>query len=476
MNPSVLINGVEFVPSDMPTHSRIGVAITTRNRPEVLATTLEHVQRFTPGATVIVVDDASTQPGLGITYRFAERVGVAAAKNKCIELLIDAGCTELFLLDDDCYPVKEGWTDLYIDNPEPHLCYLFKTLDANGKPVGTPETVYEDGQTRAFNHPMGCLIYLNRSVIERCGGMRTIFGVWGHEHVEYSLRINNTGLTTNAFQDTAGSAEFIYSMDEHWHKHPEFKRSVNDRERQAQIERNDYLLAELRETTHGFVPYRQLGNEVITTMLTKVVDPQRRNAPKLVTPDFVAWKNSIKGATPVLLHDELLENMGTNVAYVMVESGLNPYLQRWIASYRYLRDHESHWVWMTDGTDVEMLREPWGLMREGALYVGHEPTVLDIPWMRQNHPPYQQWIAENGGAQLLNAGVVGGDHATLLDFTADMVREIFRVGPSKVKGDMAAFNYVAQSPKWRNRIVWGSQWLTTFKANERNDWSVWKHK
>ncbi|DAZ90332.1 TPA_asm: glycosyltransferase [Mycobacterium phage prophiFSQJ01-1] len=470
----MLIDGVEFIPSYRSERPRVGVAITTRNRPDVLKTTLEHIRQFTPDALVVVVDDASTPPAPEATYRFSERAGVAAAKNKCIELLMDAGCTELFLLDDDCYPITQGWVDQYIDHPEPHLCYLFKTLDANGKPVGTPATIYEDSRTKAFDHPMGCLLYMNRSVIERCGGMRTVFGVWGHEHVEYSIRINNSGLTTNAFQDVAWSYQYIYSIDEHWYKHPEFKRSVSDRERSAQIARNDEILDGMRESTVGFVPYRQLGNEVITTMLTRVVDPQRKNAAKLTTNDFAAWRKSIKGAKSVILTDAPCESDGGEFA--SVEHGLNPYLQRWIVTYHHLREHESAWVWVTDGTDVEMLSQPWLIMKPGTLYVGYEPTVLDIPWMRQNHPPYQQWITENGDLQLLNAGVVGGDHATVLEFSSDMVREIFRVGPGAVKGDMAAFNYVARSPKWRDRIVWGSRWLTTFKANERNDWSVWKHK
>jgi hypothetical protein len=94
---------------------------------------------------------------------------------------------------------------------------------------------------------------------------------------------------------------------------------------------------------------------------------------------------------------------------VRVTSGINPYLQRWVAPYHYLRDNCTGWTWFTDGTDVEMLREPWDMMQPGTLYVGHEPTVLGIAWMLNHHKPYQAWIKGNadlncrwrhGGAEL----------------------------------------------------------------------------
>lgn len=472
----VFIDGVEYVPA---THTataapKIGVAITTRNRPTWLATTIEHVKQHTPGATIVVVDDASKPAAEGVTFRFGHQVGIARAKNKCIELLMDAGCDELFLLDDDCYPIADGWTDLYINNPEPHLCYLFKDPDPHtGRPLATPETIYDDGQTFAYTHPRGCLLYLNRAAVEACGGERTIFGIWGHEHVEYSLRINHTGLTTNAFQDAVGSNRYIYSIDEHYHKHADFARSVPSKERADALARNDAILAELRDETAGYVEYRDLPNVVITTLLTKVTDPQRKVRMAADSALLDTWRKSLKGCAPVVLADEL-----DGEPYVVrVPSALNPYLQRWVAVYQYLRANPRiGWAWTTDGTDVEMLQEPWAMMRPGKLYVGHEPTVLGIPWMLNNHKPYRDWISANADLQLLNAGVVGGDHATLLEFAHDMTREIFARGTNTVHGDMAALNYVARLPKWRDRLVYGSRWVTAFKANERNEWSVWRHK
>ena len=55
----VTIDGVPFVPA-CASASRIGIAITTHNRPEVIKRSIEHHQKHLPaGALVIVVDDAS---------------------------------------------------------------------------------------------------------------------------------------------------------------------------------------------------------------------------------------------------------------------------------------------------------------------------------------------------------------------------------------------------------------------------------
>src|SRR5690606_11244947 len=96
----VVIDGVRYVPESGGPPSRIGIGITTRNRPEALKTTLENVRKhFPPGARLVVVDDASEKPVPEADFRFPRNVGIARAKNKCLKMLQD--CEHLFLLDDD---------------------------------------------------------------------------------------------------------------------------------------------------------------------------------------------------------------------------------------------------------------------------------------------------------------------------------------------------------------------------------------
>jgi hypothetical protein len=74
---------------------------------------------------------------------------------------------------------------------------------------------------------------------------------------------------------------------------------------------------------------------------------------------------------------------------------MNVYFRRWLHIWQHLRDHpEYRFVWCTDGTDVEMLREPWDEMVPGQIYVGSEPKTYADLWAASNHPEriYQEFI------------------------------------------------------------------------------------
>lgn len=449
-----------------------GVAITTHNRADVAKRCVENVLTNSKGAYVVVVDDASTEPftAPGVTvFRSEEQLGIARAKNKCIELLMDAGVEHLFLLDDDCWPTEPYWMERYAEHPEPHLCYLFKDKNGRGQVLPTPRTTYDDGTMWAQDHPRGCLLYLHRSVIDRVGGYRPEFGIWGNEHVEYSRRIFNAGLTLQPYQDVSGSNQFIYSLDERPADVPNFKRSVPERVRNAELQRNDVTLAQFIDST-DFVDYRDRPNVVMTALLTTNIDPQRHKKWSADPGVLDAWKNSIAGAETIVLHDEL-DNQ--TAGFVKVPSGHVAYVQRWCAYYQYLRANPCRWVFCTDGSDVVMLREPWSELEPGKLYVGWEPTVLGIPWMTERHPEHRDWIQANASRMLLNAGIVGGDHATVLEFCRDLAADLLA---SESVFDMGSFNKIAYSQKWIDRLMTGPKVATLFKHKESNQWSWFQHK
>src|SRR5690606_39073149 len=95
--PEVVIDGVRYVAeSDLPTPPwyddpeqapRIGIGITTLNRPDFLAATIKAFGGKLPaGAELVVVDDGSAKPvkvpdGWAL-HRFPENRGVPSAKNK----------------------------------------------------------------------------------------------------------------------------------------------------------------------------------------------------------------------------------------------------------------------------------------------------------------------------------------------------------------------------------------------------------
>jgi glycosyltransferase involved in cell wall biosynthesis len=475
----VVIDGVSYTP-DRPS---VGIAITTRNRRDVFDKTLTEFQRLTPGALIVVVDDASDEPVPG-AIRFDTNVGIARAKNAGITALMDAGVEHLFLADDDTYPIVEEWWRPYVESPEPHLMLLFKDVDRKRR-LDTPPTVYEDDKHIAMSHPRGCLLYIHRIVVDRVGGMRPEFGLWGHEHVEYSTRIHNAGLTTHRFQDVKGSAGLLYSIDEHYVDHPTFKRAVDAKVRTEHLQRNEAIFARYKTST-DFVPYQEPRDVVITCLFTGRPDPQRGTRMKADSSLLTELRKSIRGAKLVVTHDQLTDFDDQNTEFVRAANTINVYFQRHIAAWQYLRDHpEIRWAWCVDGTDVKMLREPWEHMQPGLLYLGSEPAVAGIPWMRDNHPAavMQEFITANANRQLLNAGLIGGDRATVMSFLHDLIAlhadnaEAVARGTDKDLGigDMAALNYIAWT-RYADRLVWGSMVNTVFKRNEVNDFSWWAHK
>jgi len=456
----VVINGQSYAPV-LP----VGLAISTHNRQWVLDEALDHYLKHTPDwMPIVVVDDAGTVPAVvpsRVTLiRQEANKGIAATKNRCISELMRLGVKHLFLSDDDVWPTTDDWWVPYVENAEPHLMMLFKDP---GNPK-SPPTVYDDGVLYSFPNPRGCFLYADRSVIDRVGGMRTDFGRWGWEHWEWSSRIYSAGLTSFEFADVRNNG--LYSMDES-STDPKFERSVPQAERDAAAS-GEAMLNEFRGST-DFVEYRDLPNLVITSFLTKYPDPQRKNQrPKIE--DYAAWRESLKGCHPVVLAD----HAGDGVT--LVPTGLkNPYLQRWFSAYRYLRDNPAKWVWATDGTDVVMLKEPWDLMKPGKLYIGYEPTIVGCPWMLGQNPSHRDWVEANRNLTLLNAGVVGGDNATMLSFLHAVMVEISRSGMANDMGEMSVINKVAYE-EFGDRLVTGPSVVTSFKANETNAWSMWKHK
>lgn len=192
----------------------IGVAISTRNRRALFDRVFARWRRLLPaGSVCVVVDDASTVPLTGdvdvqngVAYkliRHDQRLGVAMTKNDGISALMDAGCDDLFLVDDDVIPVFDQWWKPYVESPEPHLSYQWPNRGVrNGRPW---DDQCHDGMHFQVDFPRGVMLYAHRDVIDTVGGMDPAFGAWGGEHVEWQARIHEAGLTTWRYGDVLAS-------------------------------------------------------------------------------------------------------------------------------------------------------------------------------------------------------------------------------------------------------------------------------
>jgi len=178
----------------------ISICITTRNRLPSFAWLLVKIEQHTKVPyQLVVVDDASEPPYCNASYRFSERSGIPAAKNKCLEL---AKYDHIFLFDDDTYPICDEWYLPYINSGKEHLCYSFLP--------------YFKAKNCFKYHTLGngCMLYVTRKCIDTIGGFDWNYGLGKYEHVDFSRRIHNAGLTESVFMDIVDSGQLLYCMDQ----------------------------------------------------------------------------------------------------------------------------------------------------------------------------------------------------------------------------------------------------------------------
>lgn len=215
--------------------NKIGVAISTtgdEHRLGLLVHSVAHWSRHTPhDASLFVTVDGdddtvaevaqAVEEWTGSVYQVGGplpmtipprmmyrdgRLGVAVNKNTGLELLMDSGCDHLFLSDDDTWPLS------------PHALALHTDLDS-------PHSMVNWGRHRIKNNiwtwPRGAMLYAARSAVEQVGGLVEAFGPGGHEHVEWSRRIHQHGLTATmyptpkAYEEVGmmGAARFWHAED-----------------------------------------------------------------------------------------------------------------------------------------------------------------------------------------------------------------------------------------------------------------------
>lgn len=489
--------------------SKIGIGITTHNRPEAFRKTMNNLLPLLPeGAELALIDDYSSHeymydyscehhqkmPNLSL-HRFNSNIGIARAKNKALELLYEAGCQHFFLFDDDTYPLVADWWKPYVESREPHLMYIFERFANTKTSPNDMVKVYQDSEIAAYSHVRGCMLYYKRGVLDIVGGMDVSFGKWGHEHGDLSNRIYAAGLTRFRYMDVANSKGLFYAADEQ--EHGKFVSTVPGVQRIDMLAKtqgiynahyNTPVYCEFRERKPLTSP---IGSPLfLSAYFTTLPDPQRPGVEKQFwTPDFAEYAGSIlrHNHKAMILTDNPDFNIETAIVrHETVPVSINPYFQRWVSYYDYLiRNRDSiSWVFMTDCTDVELLNQPEP--DPGKIYTGDEPdTIGKSVWLqnKHRHPTLQAFYRQHAKSQMVNAGILGGYIDDVLPFIRAIIDtyttmrhdEVMKGKAGPGETDMAVFNYVAYT-QFADKISYGRHVNTVFKANERNTISWFKHK
>jgi hypothetical protein len=335
--------------------------------------------------------------------------------------------------------------------------YIFEKFandGPNGHNLSDCVEIYRDSKIAAFSHVRGCMLYLDRKVLDVVGGFDERYGKAMFEHTDYSNRIHNSGLTSFRVMDVIGSNELIYSMDEH----REVASSI------SRIERSNGLAVNRARhtaslTSKEYCHYKSdlsgTRDIVLTSYFTSAPDFQRKDS--YWQPEFEkinALKNSVSAFDLefVLLHDCFAGKPNR------VECTFDPYWNRFLRAYEYLRENEDvRRVFMVDATDVTMLNNPFtdDRMDPRKIYVGDEKAVLGCKWIRDRAwlDPFRLFVMNNRNMQLLNCGIIGGSRESVMM----LLHEVLTVyADSKMRvNDMVAFNYVVRT-KYADRIAHGT--------------------
>jgi GT2 family glycosyltransferase len=182
------------------TKQKIGLGIITCDRPEFLKQVLKSIP-FKRIDEVVIIDDG-TKPRSGVTLdphsnltylKNEENIGVGRSKNRAMLNLLNKGCTDIFLIEDDIIIKNANVFDEYIkaskDSGLKHLMFGYhgpaNKLNKQNNPRVTVE--YSNSKIALNQHCVGGFCYYSRDLLMRVGLFdETFVNAW--EHVEHSYR------------------------------------------------------------------------------------------------------------------------------------------------------------------------------------------------------------------------------------------------------------------------------------------------
>ena len=178
----------------------IGIGVTTYKRKDLLKVCLDNIHKHTERPFLLHVAEDTD----------ADRRGIALRKNECLNALKD--CDYIFLFDDVCYPISDGWVQFFIDAHKKsgfhHLCYL------NDK-IHTEKSNYfiDNYIIKSYTTCGGVFLFITNEVIKKVGGFYDKYDLYGFEHLGYSLRIFMAKLVPEMYLSVEDTDKYLYSHD-----------------------------------------------------------------------------------------------------------------------------------------------------------------------------------------------------------------------------------------------------------------------
>lgn len=181
-----------------------GIGICTYNRGPNLGKVIDNVVETAPkNCRIVVCDDGSTDDTAIVAgerkdtiYLRGPNQGVAANKNRALFALQD--CDFVAILEDDLYPTRPGWFELYENAVyATNIHHFCRVQDKEVEEVvpGFTEWLSKQGATPIYGpSPRGDFTFISSRVISEVGAFNPRFKGAGYAHGEWSNRAVKAGL------------------------------------------------------------------------------------------------------------------------------------------------------------------------------------------------------------------------------------------------------------------------------------------
>ena len=214
--------------------------------------------------------------------------------------------------------------------------------------------------------------------------------------------------------------------------------------------------------------------------------PEKPNAVKYTE----AWRKSVEklGLTSIVFVDEenselkQFENKKFQIGKVE-GTVTNQIDTRWSIAHQFLLLNEHiEYFFMTDISDVTILKNPFEMAEKGKIYVGDEKTTFgESDWIANrvrliNSLSCRINSVAIASKPLLNCGIFGGHRNTILPVLEEIASKIKTYGVKDDTVDMVALNEVLHI-NYPEQIVYGSPINTEFwKWDFNNKECFFQHK
>lgn len=118
-----------------------------------------------------------------------ERQGVARTRNRALRTLLQMGCTDVILLDDDVVPLVKSWDRRIVNTARVHGVGVMGYPDPRDA-----SRVSEDRGMDWWQFCIGCMLYISAEAVEKLGYFGQ-YRQYGHEDIGYLARARMAGLS-----------------------------------------------------------------------------------------------------------------------------------------------------------------------------------------------------------------------------------------------------------------------------------------